>query len=95
MRARGFLPSVVLAVSVAALPWGIDQAGAKSKAPEQPQTAPQTTIVDAGGRVHRVMPMHSITHAQKKAAAQRQKAKRAQAGQKKHGAPTGQGEVTK
>lgn len=95
MSKRRMLISMGLALAIAALPWGIGQAGAQSQAPAPRQTAPETTITDAAGRTHTVMPMRSITQEQRRAAAERRKGRAAHAGQKKRTAPTSTGEVTK
>jgi hypothetical protein len=85
------LISIILALVFAAFSWGIGQA-----ADEQVKQPPQTTIVDAAGRTHTVMPMRNITQEQRRAAAARRKGQAAHAGHhKKSTVPTANGEVTK
>ena len=82
--------SITLALVLAASSWGIGQA-----ADEKAKPLPQTTVVDAAGRVHKVMPMRNITQEQRRAAAERRKGRAAHAGHhKKHTAPASNGEVT-
>jgi hypothetical protein len=91
---------------LAALSWGAGQVGAQTAAtaPQQPpgqitviEEKPGTiTVMDAAGRTHTLMPMRSITPAQRKAAAERFKADRAaDAALKAHKGLPSQGEVTK
>lgn len=95
MSKRRLFISLSLALAFAALPWGIDQASAQSQEPGQRQTSPETTITDAAGRTHTVMPMRRITQEQRKAAAERRKGLAAHTGHKKQNTPTAPGEVMK
>jgi hypothetical protein len=94
---------MAIVLILAALSWGVDQAGAQT-APTQPpgqttviEQAPGTiTIMDAAGRTHTLMQMRSVTPAQRKAAAERAKAERASsAAQNTHKGLPSKGEVTK
>lgn len=69
----------ILLLAVGSLIWGVTPAAAQSK--KSPQK--RVMITDAAGRVHKVLPMRSTTMAQRKAAAQRAKAARAQVAAKK------------
>jgi hypothetical protein len=89
MGTRRFLFIMSLTFAVAVVYWGVGRGNA------QTQNAPDTTIVDAGGRAHKVMPMRQMTQDQRKAAADRAKATRAaKTGHKKPKTTVPQGEVT-
>lgn len=88
MSARKFFFTLILALTLAVFSWGFDQAGAQTRAPEDRQMTPESTITDAAGRVHNVMPMRRTTPEERKAASKRLKATLdAQAAQQSQGAP--------
>jgi hypothetical protein len=94
MSARRWFFMMVLALAVAALPWGIDQSWAQSKAQPPQQGDREVTVTDVTGRSHTLM--LRMPHAQRKAAAERQRA--AQSGEavnQTQAAPTSKGEVAK
>jgi hypothetical protein len=94
MSARKLFFVMSLALLVAALPWGIDQSWAQSKAQPPQQGDREVTVTDVTGRSHTLM--LRMPHAQRKAAAERQRA--AQGGDDVNPtqrAPSSKGEVVK
>jgi hypothetical protein len=76
MNVRKTFFTGLLALTVAAVPLEMALAGTTSQARSQRPGAADINITDAAGRVHRVMPMRSLTAEQRKAAAKRAQATR-------------------
>jgi hypothetical protein len=96
MTTRNLLLIVSLALVFTAFSWGSGQAWAQSQTPMERKSTPESTITDAAGRVHNVMPMRKTTQAQRKEASARLKATLdAKAARDNQTAVSPQGEVAK
>jgi hypothetical protein len=98
MSVRRWFFVMILALAVTALPWGFDQSWAQAKVPSQAQPPQQgdreVTVTDVTGRSHTLM--LRMPHAQRKAAAERQRAaKSGETLNQTQAAPTSKGEVVK